>query len=76
MIKKEHKVPGALEGCHTTLIDGYAFEGAHPGGKHPAGAARASEERRPLVAGMPAGSPRMAGEKQEPGRMRKGDGAG
>lgn len=29
-IKKEHNVPNALEACHTTIIDGYVFEGHIP----------------------------------------------
>mgnify|MGYP004704381051 CR=1 FL=1 len=27
LIKKEHGVPEALEGCHTSIIDGYVVEG-------------------------------------------------
>src|SRR5262249_3308147 len=27
LIKREHGVPDALEGCHTTIIDGYVIEG-------------------------------------------------
>src|SRR3954464_7647311 len=29
-IKHKHQVPEALEGCHTTVIDGYAIEGHVP----------------------------------------------
>src|SRR4051794_30446062 len=30
LIKKEHKVPDELEGCHTTLLGGYVIEGHVP----------------------------------------------
>lgn len=66
LVKEEHKVPGELEGCHTTLIQGYAFEGHIP----VASIDKVLKERPKIrglsVPGMPAGSPGMAGEKKEP----------
>ena len=65
-IKEKVGLPGGLESCHTTLIDGYAVEGHVPA---------ASIDRlltaRPAIdgialAGMPAGSPGMGGTQQEP----------
>ena len=65
LIKREHNVPQALEGCHTTLIDGYVIEGHVP---------IAIVDRllsdRPDIAGislpgMPMGAPGMIGPKTE-----------
>lgn len=66
LIKQQHGVPERLEGCHTTLIDGYVIEG------HVAVAAinRLLTERPKITGislpGMPMGSPGMAGAKTEP----------
>lgn len=66
LIKKEHGVPEPLEGCHTSLIDGYVVEGHVP--------VRSLNKlltERPAIKGislpgMPLGSPGMGGRKQEP----------
>lgn len=66
LIKQRQGIPSELQGCHTTLIAGYAVEGHVP---------VASMERlltdRPVIdgiaiPGMPAGSPGMGGSKAEP----------
>jgi len=65
LIKQRQTIPSELQGCHTTLIGGYAVEGHVP---------VASMERlltdRPdihgiALPGMPAGSPGMGGAKTE-----------
>jgi hypothetical protein len=66
-IKTQHQVPGALQSCHTAVVDGYVIEGHVP----------ATDIQRLLktrpdvaglaVAGMPAGSPGMeAGGRIDP----------
>jgi hypothetical protein len=66
-IKTRHQVPGALQSCHTAVVDGYVIEGHVP----------AADIQRLLktkpavagiaVAGMPAGSPGMeAGGRVDP----------
>jgi hypothetical protein len=65
-IKREHGVPQALEGCHTTVIDGYAIEGHVP-----VNSIKRLLSERPAIKGislpgMPAGSPGMAGKKTAP----------
>jgi hypothetical protein len=64
--KAEIGVPGDMQSCHTTLVDGYFVEGHVP-----VEAIRHLLETRPDVdgitlPGMPAGSPGMGGEKEEP----------
>jgi len=65
-IKQAQKVPARLEACHTTLIDGYVFEGHVP----VESINRVLKERPMIkglsVPGMPAGSPGMTGVKQDP----------
>lgn len=66
LIKKEHGVPEPLEGCHTSLIDGYVVEGHVP-----VKSLNKLLTERPSIKGislpgMPLGSPGMGGRKQEP----------
>jgi hypothetical protein len=65
-IKRQHGVPGALEGCHTMLVDGYVVEGHVPVNT----LLRMLTERPDIkgisLPGMPAGSPGMGGEKAAP----------
>jgi hypothetical protein len=66
LIKKEHKVPTELEGCHTTLIGNYVIEGHVP-----IAIVNRLMSERPDIAGislpgMPLGSPGMFGDKTEP----------
>lgn len=69
-IKRKYHVPAMLEGCHTTVIDGYAIEGHVPA----SAIKRLLSERPPIndkfrgisLPGMPPGSPGMGGEKTEP----------
>ena len=66
LIKHRFGVKEHLEGCHTTLIDGYVIEGHVP----IAMINRLIEEHPTIrgisLPGMPAGSPGMMGEKEEP----------
>jgi hypothetical protein len=65
-IKRQHGVPGPLEGCHTMLVDGYVVEGHVP----IATLLRLLTERPAIrgiaLPGMPAGSPGMGGKKTAP----------
>jgi hypothetical protein len=65
-VKREHGVPAALEGCHTTLVDGYVIEGHVP-----VDIVQRLLREKPAIKGislpgMPAGSPGMMGEKTAP----------
>jgi hypothetical protein len=66
LLKRQHTVPAALEGCHTTLVDGYVVEGHVPVNT----LIRLLTEKPAIkgisLPGMPAGSPGMFGEKTEP----------
>lgn len=64
-ISRKAGVPEALDGCHTTFIDGYVV-----GGHVPVNVVRKLLSEKPAIAGitlpgMPVGSPGMAGEKTE-----------
>jgi hypothetical protein len=65
-IKRRYGVPADLEGCHTTVVGGYAVEGHVP----ISAVRRLLAERPPVkgisLPGMPSGSPGMGGEKQGP----------
>ena len=66
LIKKEHKVPDALEGCHTTIMNGYVIEGHVP-----IAIVNRLMRERPNIAGislpgMPMGTPGMTGQKTAP----------
>ena len=58
-IKTRHRIPAALEACHTALVDGYVVEGHVP----PDLIVRLLRERPRVIGlavpGMPAGSPGM-----------------
>jgi hypothetical protein len=66
LIKRQHGVSAPLEGCHTTLVEGYVVEGHVPVGT----LLRLLTEKPAIkgisLPGMPAGSPGMFGEKTEP----------
>ena len=66
LMKRQYGVPGELEGCHTTLVDGYVVEGHVP----IKALVRLLTERPDIrgisLPGMPAGSPGMFGEKAGP----------
>jgi len=60
-VKRKYGVPGALEACHTALVEGYVIEGHVP-----ADLIDRLLRERPrvtglVVPGMPAGSPGMDG---------------
>lgn len=66
LIRKQHDIPEALEGCHTTLVDGYVVEGHVP-----IDSVRKLLDERPGIKGislpgMPDGSPGMTGTKAGP----------
>jgi hypothetical protein len=68
-MKRQYGVPGALAGCHTTLIEDYVVEGHVP-----IGAVLRMLTERPAIKGislpgMPAGSPGMSGAKTGPFTM-------
>ena len=58
-VKTKHKVPGAVESCHTGVVDGYVIEGHVPADD----VKRMLKERPAIVGigvrGMPVGSPGM-----------------
>ncbi|MGE0333880.1 MAG: DUF411 domain-containing protein [Gammaproteobacteria bacterium] len=66
LINRQHGVPQNLEGCHTTLIDGYVVEGHVPVKTID----RLLTERPAIkgvsLPGMPQGSPGMTGAKNAP----------
>ena len=66
LIKRQNGVPEKLDGCHTTLIDGYVVEGHVPVKT----INRLLSERPKIkgisLPGMPEGSPGMTGRKSEP----------
>jgi hypothetical protein len=66
LLRRQHGVPEALAGCHTTLVDGYVVEGHVP----VSAIIRLLTEKPAIkgisLPGMPAGSPGMFGEKTEP----------
>jgi hypothetical protein len=66
LIKRQYGVPAPLEGCHTTLVDGYVVEGHVPVRT----LLRLLTEKPAIkgisLPGMPAGSPGMFGDKTEP----------
>lgn len=67
LVKRQHGVPQALEGCHTMLVDGYAVEGHVPASVlNRLLAERPAEIRGISLPGMPTGSPGMSGPKVEP----------
>ena len=58
--KVKSGVPGALSGCHTALVGGYAFEGHVPiADMKRLFASRPTDIRGLAVTGMPMGSPGM-----------------
>jgi hypothetical protein len=66
LIRKRHRIPEQLEGCHTTLIGDYVVEGHVP-----IGPVKRLLSERPAIRGislpgMPDGSPGMTGMKTEP----------
>lgn len=66
LIKRQHGVPEALDGCHTMLVDGYVVEGHVP----LKSLNRLLTERPDIkgisLPGMPMGSPGMTGTKSAP----------
>ncbi|HXF87254.1 MAG TPA: DUF411 domain-containing protein [Xanthobacteraceae bacterium] len=68
-ISRKAGVPEAMQGCHTSFIEGYVVDGHVP-----ISAIRKMLAERPAIAGitlpgMPDGSPGMSGRKKEPFRI-------
>lgn len=66
LIKEEHGVPADLDGCHTSMIDGYVVEGHVP-----VDILNRMLTEKPTIKGislpgMPEGSPGMTGNKAGP----------
>ena len=65
-VKAQAGVPAKLQGCHTTIVGGYAVEGHVP----VASVQRLLREKPAIqgiaLPGMPSGSPGMAGPKAAP----------
>ena len=59
-------IPDALQGCHLSLIDGYAVSGHVPVGIIERLLAERPTIKGITLPGMPMGSPGMPGPKQEP----------
>ena len=66
LMKRQYGVPGELEGCHTTLVDGYVVEGHVPVNTLLRMLAEKPDIKGISLPGMPAGSPGMLGEKSGP----------
>jgi hypothetical protein len=66
LMKRQYGVPGELEGCHTTLVDGYVVEGHVPVNTLLRMLAERPDIKGISLPGMPAGSPGMFGEKTAP----------
>ena len=64
-VKVAHGVPGALESCHTAVVDGYVIEGHVPADLVAKLLAERPEVAGLAVPGMPAGSPGMEGPYKE-----------
>lgn len=66
LIKTRHDVPAELEGCHTTMVDGYVVEGHVPVGVLDRLLAEKPRITGISLPGMPLGSPGMTGTKTGP----------
>ena len=66
LMKQQYGVPSDLEGCHTTMADGYVVEGHVPIGAMLRMLTERPDIKGISLPGMPAGSPGMSGEKTAP----------
>jgi hypothetical protein len=66
LIKRQYGVPGGLQGCHTTLVEGYVVEGHVPVQTLLRLLSEKPDIRGISLPGMPAGSPGMSGNKTGP----------
>ena len=66
LIKQEHDVPESLQGCHTTIVDGYVVEGHVPIGTLDRLLTEKPNIKGISLPGMPQGSPGMSGTKTGP----------
>lgn len=65
-IKRRYGITSALEGCHTTVVGGYAVEGHVPLKMIDRLLTEKPAIRGIALPGMPDGSPGMSGRKTEP----------
>lgn len=65
-VKREHKVPEVLDGCHTTLVGGYVVEGHVPLKTLNRLLAEKPGITGISLPGIPQGSPGMSGQKTGP----------
>lgn len=65
LIKRQHGVPEALDGCHTMLVDGYVVEGHVPLKSLNRLLAERPDIKGISLPGMPLGSPGMSGAKTD-----------
>jgi hypothetical protein len=65
-LRKQHEVPEAMAGCHSTHIKGYIFEGHIPVASINRFLKEQPKEKGLSVPGMPAGSPGMGGTRTGP----------
>ena len=65
-LKREYGVPTGLEGCHTTIAEGYAIEGHVPVDLVKRLLAEKPAIKGISLPGMPNGSPGMGGQKAAP----------
>ena len=66
LIKRQYGVPREMNGCHTTLVEGYVVEGHVPVRALLRLLSEKPDIRGISLPGMPAGSPGMSGEKAGP----------
>lgn len=64
--RARYGIPNVLGGCHTAVVQGYAFEGHVPAREIRRLLAERPKARGLAVAGMPAGSPGMEGPRKAP----------
>lgn len=66
LIKNQYGVPKDIEGCHTSIVDGYVVEGHVPVATLNRLLAERPDIKGISLPGMPQGSPGMTGVKSEP----------
>jgi hypothetical protein len=66
LMKRQYGVPSEMNGCHTTLVEGYVVEGHVPVRALLRLLSEKPDIRGISLPGMPAGSPGMSGEKAGP----------
>lgn len=65
-MSREAGIPDDVQGCHLSIIDGYAVSGHVPVGTVRRLLAERPETKGVTLSGMPLGSPGMGGDKEGP----------